>query len=116
MAEVKEYFGYLYEHARRAHAEGMTAMQAARSLAADRWAQWEEAERLVVNLATIYGELDGNPEPVAPLAALQGMAELAGAADDAGRRHDAELPTPWGPPGSRPQGDLPLAAPNRATM
>ena len=57
----------------------MTPLQAARSIALDRWADWGERERLVVNVANIYGELDGRAEPLNPLAAFQQMAELAGA-------------------------------------
>jgi glyoxylase-like metal-dependent hydrolase (beta-lactamase superfamily II) len=76
--ELKAYFEYLYEHARQRHAEGMSALQAARSIALDRWAQWGNRERLVVNIANIYGELDGSHEPVNPLEAFQQMAELAG--------------------------------------
>jgi cyclase len=75
--ELKAYFEYLYGEARARHAEGMTALQAARSISLDRWADWGERERLVVNIANIYGELDGDHEPVNPLAAFQQMAELA---------------------------------------
>jgi glyoxylase-like metal-dependent hydrolase (beta-lactamase superfamily II) len=76
--ELKAYFEYLYEHARQRHAEGMSALQAARSISLDRWAQWGNRERLVVNIANIYGELGGSHEPVNPLEAFQQMAELAG--------------------------------------
>jgi cyclase len=75
--ELKEYFEYLYEQARARHGEGMTPLQAARSMALDRWAQWGDAERLVVNIATIYRELSEDPEPLNPLAAFEQMAELA---------------------------------------
>ncbi len=75
--ELKAYFEYLYEQARACHAEGMTPLQAARALALDRWADWGERERLVVNVANIYAELSGDPEPLNPLAAFQQMAELA---------------------------------------
>jgi glyoxylase-like metal-dependent hydrolase (beta-lactamase superfamily II) len=75
--ETRAYFEYLYEQARLTFAEGMTALQAARSIALDRWAQWGERERLVVNIATIYTELSGG-EPQNPLEAFQQMAELAG--------------------------------------
>jgi cyclase len=75
--ELRAYFEYLYEQARRCHAEGMAPVPAARSLALDRWAQWGESERLAVNIATIYRELDGDPEPANPLTAFQQMAELA---------------------------------------
>jgi cyclase len=76
--ECKAYFEYLYDEARLRHGEGMTALQAARSISVDRWADWGEAERLVVNLANIYAELDGDPEPLNPLVAFQQMADLAG--------------------------------------
>jgi cyclase len=75
--ELKAYFEYLYSEARTRHAEGMTALAAARSISLDRWADWGEPERLVVNIANIYGELAGDPEPLNPLAAFQQMAELA---------------------------------------
>lgn len=75
--ELKAYFEYLYEQARACHAQGMTPLQAARAIALDRWADWGERERLVVNLANVYAELDGDPEPLNPLAAFQQMAELA---------------------------------------
>ena len=32
----------------------MTALQAARSISLERWADWGERERLVVNIANIY--------------------------------------------------------------
>jgi cyclase len=75
--ELKSYFEYLYEHARERHAAGMTALQAARAISGDRWAHWGNAERLVVTISNIYGELDGDHQPVNPLAAFEGMAELA---------------------------------------
>ena len=45
--------------------------------ALDRWADWKEDERLVVNIANIYAELDGTDQPPNPLEAFQQMAELA---------------------------------------
>ncbi len=59
VAELKAYFEYLYEQAGALHAEGLSPVQAARALAMDRWADWGERERLAVNLATIFRELDG---------------------------------------------------------
>jgi cyclase len=86
--ELKAYFEYLYEHARIRHEEGMTPLQAARAISLDRWADWGERERLVVNIANIYRELSGDEEPLNPLAAFEQMAELA---------HDAER---WGRAGA----------------
>jgi cyclase len=75
--ELKAYFEYLYEQAALRHSEGMSPLQAARSMALDRWADWGERERLVVNIASIYAELSGAAEPPGPLEAFQQMAELA---------------------------------------
>jgi cyclase len=75
--ELKAYFEYLYEQARARHGEGMTPVEAARSIALDRWADWGERERLAVNIATIYRELDGDAEPANALVSFQQMAELA---------------------------------------
>lgn len=74
--ELKAYFEYLYERARSARAEGLAPLQAAQELGTDRWAQWGERERLVVNIANIYRELDGD-EPLDALSAFQQMAGLA---------------------------------------
>jgi glyoxylase-like metal-dependent hydrolase (beta-lactamase superfamily II) len=79
--ELRAYFEYLYGEARARHADGMTALEAARSISTERWADWGDSERLVVNVANIYSELAGNHEPVNPLAAFQQMAELAGPAE-----------------------------------
>jgi cyclase len=74
--ELRAYFEYLYERSRALHADGMTAPQAARALELDRWADWKEQERLVVNVANIFAELDGT-QPPDPLTAFQQMAELS---------------------------------------
>jgi cyclase len=75
--ELKAYFEYLYAEVRGCHAEGMTAPQAARAISMQRWADWGEAERLVVNISNIYAELSGDQEPLNPLVAFERMAELA---------------------------------------
>jgi cyclase len=74
--ELKAYFEYLYAQARACHQEGLTPLQAARAISVDRWAEWGEAERLVVNIATIYAELSPEQEPLNPLSAFAQMAEL----------------------------------------
>jgi hypothetical protein len=56
----------------------MTALQAAAAISLDRWAEWGERERLVVNVANIYAEIDAALEPPNALEAFQQMAELAG--------------------------------------
>jgi glyoxylase-like metal-dependent hydrolase (beta-lactamase superfamily II) len=76
--ELKAYFEYLYDEARSCHGEGMTPLEAARSISLQRWAGWGESERLVVNIANIYGELSPEQEPLNPVTAFALMAELAG--------------------------------------
>lgn len=85
--ELRDYFEYLYGHARSCREEGMSALDAARALGRDRWADWGDRERLVVNLANIYAELAG-AEPPNALEGFQGMAEFHAhplPAADAGR-------------------------------
>ena len=89
IAELRAYFVYLYDQARDRHAAGMTPLQAARDLKLDRWAQWPEGERLVVNLAAIFAELDGQEGGPNPVAALTDMAHLA-----ADRRAEADAARP----------------------
>ncbi len=80
--ELRAYFDYLYEQAAAAYRDGLDAMQAAQRLSLDRWADWRERERLVVNVANIYAELSGS-EPPNPLEAFQQMAELRASLDAA---------------------------------
>jgi cyclase len=75
--ELRAYFEYLYEQARAFHADGMSALQAARAISLQRWADWGESERLVVNIENIYNELSGNASPINPLSAFEQMAQLA---------------------------------------
>jgi cyclase len=77
IVELKAYLEYLYEQARIDHREGRTPLQSAQRLLGERWAAWGNPERLVVNIANIYSELDGKHEPVNPLAAFEQMAALA---------------------------------------
>jgi glyoxylase-like metal-dependent hydrolase (beta-lactamase superfamily II) len=77
--ELRDYFDYVREQATERHARGMAPLEAARSMSLDRWADWGEGERLVVNVASIYRELEGSEEPIDPLTAFSQMAELAGA-------------------------------------
>lgn len=79
---TRRYLSYLYDEAQARHAAGMTAQQAAKDISLGDFSGWGEAERVAVNVATIYRELDGargesSPEPspdVVELFAL--MAEL----------------------------------------
>jgi cyclase len=72
--ELRDYLLYVEAEARERHGRGMSALEAARDIALDRWARWGEAERLVVNVANVYREIEGGETNVAELMGL--MAEL----------------------------------------
>ncbi|HZV75930.1 MAG TPA: MBL fold metallo-hydrolase [Conexibacter sp.] len=72
-AEIEElaaYWRWLREGAGEQRAAGRSAGEAARLLVRSaehaRWAAWENPERIVVNVATLYRRLDGGPAEVAP--------------------------------------------------
>ncbi|MGH7838783.1 MAG: MBL fold metallo-hydrolase [Candidatus Binataceae bacterium] len=63
VAAVKGYFEYIAGEARRRYDAGMSAADAARDIALADYAAWGDAERIVVNVATLYREFAGG-EPV----------------------------------------------------
>jgi glyoxylase-like metal-dependent hydrolase (beta-lactamase superfamily II) len=75
--ELKAYFEYLYARARELHAHGCTPLQGARAILAERFVDWRNGERLVVNIANIYSELDRDEAPLERVAAFEQMAQLA---------------------------------------
>ena len=80
--ELKAYFEYLYDEARARHGEGMTALQAARSISLERWADWGDSERLVGQHGQhLRRAVEGDPEPLNPVAGFEQMAELSGRAE-----------------------------------
>jgi len=67
---VREYLTYLHDEARRRYEAGMSAEEAARAIALGQYARWRDAERIVVNVHTLYRELSGGrhaPPPVPEL-------------------------------------------------
>lgn len=74
---LRRYFEHVTEEARARHAKGMTALEAARDMPMDEYPTWDEAERLVVNVATIYREIEGDTAQPDPVTSFTQMAELA---------------------------------------
>ncbi|MFI5429346.1 MBL fold metallo-hydrolase [Aeromicrobium sp. UC242_57] len=73
--ELRAYFEYLIEIGRESRDAGLTPWQAARKAQAEeRWINWGESERLVVNFASVYEYL--GDEPYFPVA-LEGLREMA---------------------------------------
>lgn len=77
VARLKSYWEYLLSEVSQRHAAGLTPLEAALDIPMDTYAGWRDAERVVVNVAAIYRELNGEQEyPGTPL--LFGlMAEFA---------------------------------------
>jgi len=74
---LKGYWEYLLSEVRPRHAAGLSPLEAALEIPLDAYVDWGEAERVVVNVASIYRELNGEQEPEDVLALLGLMAEFA---------------------------------------
>ncbi|MEM8905746.1 MAG: MBL fold metallo-hydrolase [Actinomycetota bacterium] len=58
---MREYLAFVDGEARKRHAEGMTAEEAAHDIALGEFAGWIDAERIAVNVDTVYRELSPAP-------------------------------------------------------
>lgn len=78
--EVADYLRFVRDAARVRYEAGMTASQAARDIAGagglGRYAAWRDAERIVVNVATLYREFAGDTSPPNALALFEDMGRL----------------------------------------
>jgi cyclase len=59
--DLTEYAAFVAEVGRTGHAAGRTPLEAATAARDNRFAGWQEGERLVGNLYRAYSELDGHP-------------------------------------------------------
>jgi glyoxylase-like metal-dependent hydrolase (beta-lactamase superfamily II) len=76
VARVREYLAYIRDEARERYDAGLGALEAARSIALDDYAGWGDAERIAVNVATLYREF-GDADTPSDAATLFGwMAQL----------------------------------------
>jgi glyoxylase-like metal-dependent hydrolase (beta-lactamase superfamily II) len=76
VARVAQYLNYIRDEAKKRHEAGMGALEAARSIALDDYANWGDAERIAVNVATLYREF-GDENVPSDVATLFGwMAQL----------------------------------------
>ncbi len=75
---VREYLAYVRDEARARFDAGMSATEAARDIALGDYASWGDAERIVVNVDTLYREFRGESGGGGNTAELFGlMAEIA---------------------------------------
>jgi cyclase len=78
IGDVTGYLRFVQDVARRAHAAGLTPLEAARETDLGQYADLLDAERIVGNLHRAYAELDGGA-PVDVIAALTDMVAYNGA-------------------------------------
>ena len=75
--QVRHYWEYLLAEARDRFEAGLSAEDAAHDIALDGFSHWRDAERVAVNVDTIYRELSGDRSRRDPLALLARMARFA---------------------------------------
>lgn len=61
--EVADYLAYIQREARIRHDAGLSAEDAARDIGLGRYASWKDAERIAVNVDTLYREFSGDTAP-----------------------------------------------------
>jgi glyoxylase-like metal-dependent hydrolase (beta-lactamase superfamily II) len=74
---VREYLEYVRDQARRRFDAGLSAADAARDISLGDYSAWGDAERIVVNVDTLYREFSGSRERTSPVELFGRMAELA---------------------------------------
>ena len=76
VARVREYLAYIRDEARKRYDAGLGALEAARSIALDDYAGWGDAERIAVNVATLYREFGDSNTPSDAATLFGWMAQL----------------------------------------
>jgi cyclase len=73
---VRSYLTYIRDEAKKRYDDGMIAFEAARSIALDDFDGWGDAERIAVNVATLYREFGDANAPSDPATLFAWMAQL----------------------------------------
>jgi glyoxylase-like metal-dependent hydrolase (beta-lactamase superfamily II) len=80
LSGIRETLGYLEwltDEARARYEAGLTVEQAAREISHESYRAWLDAERIYVNVHSLYREFAGEPDLPEVLELLAGMARLA---------------------------------------
>lgn len=77
VARLKGYWEYLLNETRQRYAAGLSPLEAALDIPMDTYAGWTDAERIIVNVSTIYRELSGDQEHPGTPGLFALMAEFA---------------------------------------
>jgi cyclase len=73
---LRAYLEYIRDQALERYAAGLSAREAARDISLDDYESWGDAERIAVNVATLYREFGDPSPPPGPLDLFGFMAEL----------------------------------------
>jgi glyoxylase-like metal-dependent hydrolase (beta-lactamase superfamily II) len=76
VARVRDYLVYIRDEAKKRYDTGMKPLEAARSIALDDFAGWGDAERIAVNVATLYREFGDTTAPSDAATLFGWMAQL----------------------------------------
>ena len=74
---VRNYLVYIQAEARKRFDAGLSALEAAKDIALDDFASWGDAERIAVNVDTLYREFSDDSSPPNVLDLLNRIAEVA---------------------------------------
>lgn len=73
---VADYLGYIRDEARTRYDAGLDAETAARDIGLGHFAAWSDAERIVVNVDTLYREFSGDTTPPDTIALFERMGRV----------------------------------------
>lgn len=76
VARVRDYLSYIRDEARKRYDCGLGALEAARSIALDDFSGWGDAERIAVNVASLYREFGATNVPSDAATLFGWMAQL----------------------------------------
>ena len=74
---MRDYLAYIRDEARLRYEAGLSVSEAARDISLADYASWGDAERIAVNVASLYREFGDPAPPPGPLELFGLMAELA---------------------------------------
>jgi len=74
---LRGYLEYISQEARKRYDAGLSASEAANDIALDDYSSWGDAERIVVNVHSLYREFSGDVTPTDTVTLFAEMAKLA---------------------------------------
>lgn len=77
--QVQAYLKYVDEEARKRYDAGLSVLEAAQDIALNDFDRWLDAERIAINVDTLYREYSGDASPVNTVALFEMMAKVRAA-------------------------------------